>query len=164
MEEGVAAAAPVPLGVSLPRAWRWACHALYTIGRNLPFSRASGGVDIGMNRFKRLPITRQGEAKTKKPEHSGSDIANSTGRATKAAAQTDFGASALRASLAKSHAVARAGGMWCGAGSLGGYGGSLSEDEMRAWGQTFNDKVEAPPRFDAAEFGRQLKPVVEDDL
>ena len=107
-----------------------------------------------MNRFKRLPITRANQQKpgTAAPAHSGSEVANSTGRTGSTVHSSDFGAAVLQRSIEKSYAVAVAGMQWGGAGSLGGFAGSLTQAETTAWGESFNSKIEAPSTFDATQF------------
>jgi hypothetical protein len=99
-------------------------------------------------RIKRLPVTRAGEERRHTGiQRSDAEIANSTGRSAKNST-SDFGAGRLQDSILKSRATAFVGKLWAGAGSLGGTAGTLTEDEMRAWGEAANASVSKPPVFE----------------
>jgi hypothetical protein len=103
-----------------------------------------------MWRIKRLPIQRAGEKKEELQfQRSDAEVANNTGRSVKSQSKSqDFGAARLQDSILKSRATAFVGRLWAGAGSLGGATGTLSDGEMRAWGELANENVSKPPVFE----------------
>ena len=82
-------------------------------------------------------------------QRSDAELASSTGRTAASAHKGgDFGAGRLQDSILKSRATAFVGKLWGGAGSLGGSKGTLTEHQLRAWGELANESVQRAPTFE----------------